>query len=137
VATFYSLFLRQPPARYPLHVCTNLGCTLRGGHDVLRYLEKRLGITSGQATPDGLFSLSEEDGLGGCAHAPTMTCGLHHYVSLTPGKVDRIVDELLRQASEASSSPLSSPPVPAQGVPTLPDCGSAGSGTARLQGSRL
>ena len=96
VATFYTLFLLQPPARYPLHVCTNLGCTLRGGHDVLRHLEKRLGIEPGQTTPDGLFSLGEEDGLGGCAYAPTMTCGPHHYVSLTHEKVDKLIDELAK-----------------------------------------
>jgi len=76
VARSTTLFLLQPPARYPLHVCTNLGCTLRGGHDVLRtHLEKRLGIEPGQTTPDGLFRSREEDGLGGCAYAPTMTCG--------------------------------------------------------------
>ena len=137
VATFYTLFLRQPPARYPLHVCTNLGCTLRGGHDVLRYLEKRLGIAPGQTTPDGLFSLSEEDGLGGCAHAPTMTCGPHHYVSLTPEKVDRIVRDLRRQASEAGPHHPSAQLASAQGVSTLPDCGSAGSGYRETPGLKI
>jgi NADH:ubiquinone oxidoreductase subunit F (NADH-binding)/NADH:ubiquinone oxidoreductase subunit E len=136
VATFYSLFLRQPPARYPLHVCTNLGCTLRGGYDVLRYLEKRLGINPGEATPDGLFSLSEEDGLGGCAHAPTMTCGLHHYVSLTPEKVDQIVEDLRRQASKTDSHP-SSALAPVQGIATLPGCGSAGSGYRETPGLKI
>ena len=137
VATFYTLFLRQPPARYPLHVCTNLGCTLRGGHDVLRYLEKRLGIAPVQTTPDGLFSLSEEDGLGGCAHAPTMTCGPHHYVSLTPEKVDRIVRDLRRQASEAGPHHPSAQLASAQGVSTLPDCGSAGSGYRETPGLKI
>jgi NADH:ubiquinone oxidoreductase subunit F (NADH-binding)/NADH:ubiquinone oxidoreductase subunit E len=137
VATFYSLFLRQPPARYPLHVCTNLGCTLRGGHDVLHHLEKSLGIEPGQTTPDGLFSLSEEDGLGGCAHAPTMTCGSHHYVSLTPEKVDRIVADLRRQASETEPHHPSSPLAPAQGASTLPACGGVGSGYREMPGLKI
>jgi len=34
-----------------------------------------------------------------------MTCGPHHYVSLTPEKVDRIVRDLRRQASEAGPPP--------------------------------
>ena len=137
VATFYTLFQREPPARYPLRVCTNLGCTLRGGHDVLHHLERRLGIAPGQSTPDGLFSLSEEDGLGGCAYAPTMTCGLHHYVNLTPEKVDRIVEDLRRQASEAVPHGPSLPLAPAQGASLLPDCGSAGSGYRETPGLRI
>jgi len=137
VATFYTLFLRQPPARYPLHVCTNLGCTLRGGHDVLRHLEKRLGIEPGQTTPDGLFSLGEEDGLGGCAYAPTMTCGPHHYVSLTHDKVDKLIDELRRQANETGPHQPSSPLVPAPGVSTLPACGTSGSGYRETPGLKI
>jgi NADH:ubiquinone oxidoreductase subunit F (NADH-binding)/NADH:ubiquinone oxidoreductase subunit E len=137
VATFYTLFLRQPPARYPLHVCTNLGCSLRGGHDVLRHLEKRLGIAPGQTTPDGLFSLGEEDGLGGCAYAPTMTCGPHHYVNLTHERVDRVIDDLRRKASETEAQDPSSSCVPAPGVPTLPACGSSGSGYRETPGLKI
>jgi NADH-quinone oxidoreductase subunit F len=137
VATFYTLFLRQPPARYPLHVCTNLGCSLRGGHDVLRHLEKRLGIAPGQTTPDGLFSLGEEDGLGGCAYAPTMTCGPHHYVSLTHERVDKLIDELQRQASEAGPHRPSRPLAPAPGASTLPDCAGTGSGYRQTPGLRI
>ena len=137
VATFYTLFLRQPPARFPLHVCTNLGCSLRGGHDVLRHLEKRLGIAPGQTTPDGLFSLGEEDGLGGCAYAPTMTCGPHHYVSLTHEKVDQVIDDLRRQASEAGPQAPSLPLAPAQGASTLPACTGSGSGYRQTPGIRI
>jgi NADH-quinone oxidoreductase subunit F len=137
VATFYSMFMRQPPARFPLHVCTNLGCSLRGGHDVLHHLEKRLGIAPGQTTPDGLFSLNEEDGLGGCAYAPTMTCGPHHYVSLTPERVDRIIDELRRTSAQADAAHRSLPLDPAEGAATLPVCGTTGSGYRETPGLKI
>jgi NADH-quinone oxidoreductase subunit F len=137
VVTFYSLFERHPPARYPLRVCTNLGCTLRGGSDILHHLEKRLGIRPGQTTSDGLFSLHEEDGLGGCAYAPTMTCGPHHYVGLTPERVDRILDELRRDAGHEDKSHHSLRLAPVEGVSVLPGCSSSDSGYRPTPGEKV
>jgi NADH-quinone oxidoreductase subunit F len=136
VATFYTMFLRQPPARFPLHVCTNLGCGVRGGHDILHHLERRLGIAPGQTTPDGLFSLHEDDGLGGCEHAPGMSCGSQHYPNLTPERVDRIIDELQRSASQPGAAHPSLPVAAAEGAVTLPACGS-GSGFRETPGLRI
>ena len=62
VATFYTLFLRQPPARYPLHVCTNLGCSLRGGHDVLRHLESAWASRPARPRPTGFSAWAKRMG---------------------------------------------------------------------------
>jgi NADH-quinone oxidoreductase subunit F len=124
VVTFYTLFQRQPPARYPLRVCTSLGCTLGRGSDILHHLEKRLGIHAGQTTSDGLFSLSEEDGLGGCESAPSMTCGPHRYVNLTLERVDQILDDLRREAGHLNSSQHALAPVQGEANPS--PCDSTG-----------
>jgi NADH-quinone oxidoreductase subunit E len=63
VASFYSLF-KQPRARAILQVCTNLPCCLKGARGIVRELEHRLGIKTGNATPDGRFTIEEVECLG-------------------------------------------------------------------------
>jgi NADH-quinone oxidoreductase E subunit len=94
VVTFYTMFHQRPPGKNVLMVCTNVSCMLRGGYDILAHLEKTLGIKSGQTTPDGMFTLVEEECLAACANAPMMICGPAYYLDLTPEKVDRALAEL-------------------------------------------
>lgn len=136
VVTFYSMFRRQPPARFPLRVCTNLGCTPRGGMDILHYLEKRLGIKAGQITPDGLFGLEEEDGLGGCSQAPSVSCLGHHYGNLTAEKADQMLDELRRRAADTAAAPVRLPIVEGD-VDPLPLCGTGSAGFHETKHTRV
>src|SRR5947207_9610033 len=53
VITFYTMFHREKHGRNELMVCTNISCMLRGGYDILHYLERKLGIKPGQTTSDG------------------------------------------------------------------------------------
>src|SRR4029079_3014541 len=57
VATFYSMFELKPVGKYKICVCTNISCMLRGSEKIVEYLEKKLGITLGQTTSDGKFTL--------------------------------------------------------------------------------
>src|SRR6478735_11614982 len=61
VITFYTMFHREKHGRNELMVCTNISCMLRGGYEILRHIEQRLGIKPGQTTPDGAFTLVEEE----------------------------------------------------------------------------
>ena len=94
LASFYTMYYKKPIGRHHLQVCTNVSCMLRGAYDVLAHLEKRLGVTAGQTTPDGRFTLHEEECLAACANAPMMICGDNYYLDLDPAKVDRALDEL-------------------------------------------
>ncbi len=94
VVTFYTMFHPRPPGKNVLMVCTNVSCMLRGGYDILAHLERVLGIKAGETTPDGMFTLVEEECLAACANAPMMICGPKYYLDLTPEKVDRALDEL-------------------------------------------
>src|SRR5580704_18182297 len=108
VITFYTMFHREKPGRNELMVCTNISCMLRGGYDILRHIEGRLGIKAGQTTPDGAFSIVEEECLAACANAPMMICGDHYFVDLTPAKVDVALDDLRRRwRDQQQSAPLS------------------------------
>ena len=72
VTTFYNMYNQQPVGKYKLNVCTNLPCQLRDGAVALKHLEKKLGISMGETTADGLFTLQQSECLGACADSPVM-----------------------------------------------------------------
>jgi NADH-quinone oxidoreductase E subunit len=94
VVTFYTMFHQKPVGKNVLMVCTNVSCMLRGAYDVLHHLEQKLGIKPKETTPDGVFTLVEEECLAACANAPMMICGTKYYLDLTPDQLDGILDEL-------------------------------------------
>lgn len=95
VASFYSMFELQPVGRHSISVCTNISCMLRGGYAIREHIEKKLGIRTGESTPDGKFFLKEEEEcLAACAAAPMMQVDHVYYENLTPEKVDDILDKL-------------------------------------------
>ncbi|MGE4328871.1 NADH-quinone oxidoreductase subunit NuoE [Diaphorobacter sp.] len=95
VTTFYNMYNQQPVGKYKLAVCTNLPCQLRRGQDALHHLEKKLGISMGETTPDGLFTLQQCECLGACADAPVMLVNDRDMCSfMEDDKLDQLVDGL-------------------------------------------
>ena len=72
VTTFYNMYNQKPVGKYKLNVCTNLPCQLRDGANALHHLEQKLGISMGETTADGLFTLQQSECLGACADSPVM-----------------------------------------------------------------
>jgi NADH-quinone oxidoreductase subunit E len=99
VAAFYSMFETKPVGRHSISVCTNISCMLRGGENILAYLEKKLGVKVGESTPDGRFYLKrEEECLAACCGAPMMMVDHKYHENLTPAKVDEILDNVGKSA---------------------------------------
>jgi NADH-quinone oxidoreductase subunit E len=95
VASFYSMFETHPCGRHHVSVCTNISCMLRGGEDIAAYVEQKLGIRTGESTPDGrIFLKREEECLAACTGAPMMMVDHVYHEYLTTEKVDRILAEL-------------------------------------------
>ncbi len=95
VTTFYNMYNQHPVGKYKLNVCTNLPCQLRDGARALHYLEKKLGISMGETTPDGLFTLQQSECLGACADSPVMLVNDRSMCSfMTNEKMDQLVDGL-------------------------------------------
>ena len=95
VASFYSMFEIKPVGRRSISVCTNISCMLCGGEQILAHIEKRLGISVGESTPDGRFYLKkEEECLAACTGAPMMMVDHKFFENLTPARVDEILDSL-------------------------------------------
>jgi NADH-quinone oxidoreductase subunit E len=95
VASFYSMFETRPVGRHHVSVCTNISCMLRGSQEVVEHVEKKLGIKTGESTPDGRIYLKcEEECLAACTGAPMMMVDHVYHENLTPQIIDKILDEL-------------------------------------------
>lgn len=93
IATFYDKIYRQPVGKRVIHVCDSICCWSRGGDDVYRYLQGKLGIEPGGTTADGTFTLLPTCCLGACGEAPAMMVGLTTYGNLTPERIDAILEK--------------------------------------------
>ena len=83
VATFFNLIHRRPVGRHVIRLCASVSCWVMG-YDALRdALLKHLGVTMGQTTPDGRFTVLPNQCLGCCDHGPALMIGrdLHHDVN--------------------------------------------------------
>jgi NADH-quinone oxidoreductase subunit E len=72
IATFYNLLFRQPVGRHVILVCNSVSCWVRNYDELLKGLSERLGISLGQTTSDGRFTLLPIACLGACDHAPAL-----------------------------------------------------------------
>ena len=95
VATFYSMYNREPLGKYHLQVCGTTPCQLCGSEKILDALSKKLGVSAGEITKDGLFTFTEVECLGACANAPMLQLNNHEfYENLDETNVGKLVDQL-------------------------------------------
>jgi NADH-quinone oxidoreductase subunit E len=95
VTTFYNMYNQQPVGRFKLNVCTNLPCQLRDGQHALHYLERKLGVSMGETTADGMFTLQQSECLGACADSPVMLVNdLTMCSFMSDEKLDQLIDGL-------------------------------------------
>ena len=93
VVTFYSQFSLAPKGKYKISVCLGTACYVKGSGDVFNRLSERLGITNGECTPDGRFSLEACRCIGACGLAPVLTVNDDVYGRLVVDDVDDILDK--------------------------------------------
>jgi len=77
-----------------VRVCTNLPCSLRGARDLLRALERHLGVEAGETSADGRITLGHEECLGACAWAPMMRVDDVYHEDLDAAQAKQILDAL-------------------------------------------
>jgi NADH-quinone oxidoreductase subunit E len=94
VVTFYTMLQKKPIGRHHIEVCTNISCMLRGSGNILEHIEKRLGISVGETSPDKKWTLSEAECLGSCGTAPMLAIGDEYYENLTLEKIDTLLATL-------------------------------------------
>lgn len=97
VLTFYHFFKLIPPAKYKISVCTGTACYLKGAQDIIRGIEKELGVTEGHTTPDGRFSVSAVRCVGCCVLAPVMLVNGKIFGQVKPADIPSILREVTKE----------------------------------------
>jgi NADH-quinone oxidoreductase subunit E len=93
IATFYAAFSLNPRGEHLCTVCMGTACFVRGVDNVLKRIEDRLGVKSGETTDDNKFTLETVNCLGACALAPIMVVDGNYHGQTTVQKVDTILDK--------------------------------------------
>ena len=93
VVTFYNFFKLQKAGKYIIQVCLGTACYLRGGDDLMKELERELGIGVNGTTPDGLFSIEAVRCLGCCGLAPVIVVNGEVHGKLDTKSIPGIVEK--------------------------------------------
>lgn len=100
VATFYSMYNLKPVGRYLFEVCHTGPCMINGSDEIIAYIKDKLNIGVGETTVDGMFTLKTVECLGACGYAPMMQLGKTYKEHLTKEKVDQIIEDCRKTASQ-------------------------------------
>ncbi len=100
VASFYAGFRLKPVGKYRIMVCMGTACHVNGAERIGDTVKRILNIEEGDVTSDGLFSWEEVACLGCCSIAPAMMINDTAYGTLTPDKVQKIIDSIREEESK-------------------------------------
>jgi NADH-quinone oxidoreductase subunit E len=93
--SFYGFFPQAPIGDTRVWVCRSISCALRGGDEVLEHTCQKLGIHSGQTTPDGKLTIEFAECLGICDFAPAALADDGRiFGPLDTENVDQMINEL-------------------------------------------
>ena len=92
VATFYSRIYRRPVGRNVILICDGISCMIMGYGTIYEYISKKLGISFGESTSDGRYTLLPVSCLGDCDNSPAMMINNDHFNKLTVEKIDELLD---------------------------------------------
>lgn len=103
VASFYKAFSLKPRGKNVVTICMGTACHVRGAKLILNQAASQLGVTPGEMTTDGLFTIEKVNCLGACALGPVVTenGSCHHHMD--PRKIRNLIQELHKPGSEESA----------------------------------
>jgi NADH-quinone oxidoreductase subunit E len=94
VASFYTMFKRQPVGDYHVGVCTNALCAVMGGDAIFADLQDHLGVGNDETTSDGKVSLEHLECNAACDYAPVVMVNWEFFDNMTPESARDLVDGL-------------------------------------------
>ena len=98
VASFYHFFRLQPRGKYMINVCLGTACYVKGADRIAQRLISELGITWGETSKDGLFSLEAARCVGTCGLAPVVVIDGQVHGEVSPDQVPVILGKYLKKA---------------------------------------
>ena len=100
IATFYTQFRFKPIGKYLILLCMGTACHVNGAKTIEEALVEELGISDGETTDDGLFTINNVACIGCCSLSPVMMINGETYGRLTRERVGEIIGELRVRAQE-------------------------------------
>lgn len=97
VVTFYNFFRTEPIGDHIVNLCLGTACHVKGASDIIKALEKSLGVRIGGTTPDRFYTLSTARCFGACGLAPVMMIDDEVFGRLNAQKTVQILDELRKE----------------------------------------
>ena len=94
VATFYTMYKREPVGRYLISCCTSISCMLLGADEVLHAIEDISGVPHGETDEEGLVSVEHAECIGACGGAPAVQVNYELIEGVTPQKARELVEWL-------------------------------------------
>lgn len=93
VATFYTQFRLTPVGERIVKVCHGTACHVGGAGGLTESLESRLGVKTGENTPDMKYTLAKVACVGCCSLAPVVMVDEKTYGKLDRKKAAGIIDD--------------------------------------------
>ena len=100
VASFYHFFRLKPRGKYMINVCLGTACYVKGADRVAQKIIETLGITWGETSKDGVFTLEGTRCLGTCGLAPVVMIDNEIHGNVTPDQVPALLEKYLKKAKE-------------------------------------
>ena len=94
VASFYTMYKREPVGEYHVGVCTNTLCAVMGGDAIFADLQEHLGVGNDETTDDGKVSLEHLECNAACDYAPVVMVNWEFFDNMTPQSARDLVDGL-------------------------------------------
>ncbi len=95
VATFYSHFTLEPKGKYVIKVCDGTACHVKKSEEILKVLEKELGLSAKKKTSDDMiFTLETVACLGACGLAPVVVVNEEVHGSMTKEKTIELINRI-------------------------------------------
>lgn len=93
VLSFYTFFSDKPRGKHIIQVCKDIPCYISSDVNVLKIIEKELGIRVNETTANKQFTLEYTSCLGCCEVGPVMRINDKIYSHLTADKIKAILSE--------------------------------------------
>ena len=117
MVSFYAFFNREPRGRFRIRLSKTPISFIKGAKEVARAFEETLGLSLGETSADGAFTLEWTSDIGMADQEPAALINGMILTALTPGDAPQIVAALRQRGHDGD--PLPYPPHAAQGA-TLP-----------------
>ncbi|MFH1196881.1 MAG: NAD(P)H-dependent oxidoreductase subunit E [bacterium] len=94
VISFYAFLNTNPKGRNIVRVCQTIACDMQGKDNIVRAIERELGVKVGGTTSDNKFTLEYANCLGLCDMGPAMSINDQVYTKLTPEKAVQLLNKV-------------------------------------------